>query len=72
MGVAAGHRPGRERGQNEGARYEASVLPRQFGRIHRDRHAERRVSSGSGIPARFFVIAMMVLAAIMVLASLIH
>jgi hypothetical protein len=43
-----------------------------YGRIHRDRHTERRISIGSGIPARFFLIALMVLAAIMVLASLIH
>lgn len=43
-----------------------------YGRVRRDRQAEQRISSGSGIPARFFVTALMVLAAIVVLASLIH
>jgi len=39
-----------------------------YGRVHRDRGAEGR----QGIPARFFVTALMVLAAIMVLASVVH
>jgi hypothetical protein len=39
-----------------------------YGRWHEDRHAEGR----SGIPARFFVTGLMVLAGIVVLASLLH
>ena len=43
-----------------------------YGRVHRDRPAERRTSGGSGVPARFFVTTLMVLAAIVVLASMIR
>jgi len=39
-----------------------------YGRVHRDRGAEGR----QGIPARFFLTALMVLAVIMVLASAVH
>jgi hypothetical protein len=39
-----------------------------YGKVHRDRVAEGR----QGIPARFFVTALMVLAAIVVLASVVH
>jgi hypothetical protein len=38
-----------------------------YGRVHRDRDIEGRL----GIPVRFFITALMVLAAIVVLASLI-
>jgi hypothetical protein len=38
-----------------------------YGRVHRDRESEGR----QGSPARFFIMALMVLAAIVVLASLI-
>jgi hypothetical protein len=38
-----------------------------YSRVHRDRAAD-----GRGMPARFFVTALMVLAAIMVLASVVH
>jgi hypothetical protein len=38
-----------------------------YGRVHRDRGSENRL----GIPARFFVAVLMVLAAIVVLAALI-
>jgi hypothetical protein len=38
-----------------------------YGRVHRDRGAEGR----GGIPVRFFVTALVVLAAIVVLASLV-
>ena len=38
-----------------------------YGRVHRDRESESR----PGVPVRFFVTALMVLAAIVVLASLI-
>jgi Flp pilus assembly protein TadB len=43
-----------------------------YGRVHRDRQAERSTSGDSGLPARFFVTALLVLAAIVVLASLFH
>jgi hypothetical protein len=43
-----------------------------YGRVHRDRQAETRTSSGSGIPARFFVTTLLILAGIMVIASMIH
>jgi hypothetical protein len=39
-----------------------------YGRWHEDRHTEGR----SGMPARFFVIGLMVLAGIVVIASLVH
>jgi hypothetical protein len=39
-----------------------------YGKVHRDRAAE----SQQGIPARFFVTALMVLAAIVVLVSVVH
>jgi hypothetical protein len=39
-----------------------------YGRVHRYRAADGR----RGMPARFFVTALMVLAAIMVLASVVH
>jgi hypothetical protein len=39
-----------------------------YGRWHEDRHAEGR----SGTPARFFVTGLVVLAGIVVLASLLH
>ena len=39
-----------------------------YGRVHGDRGAEGR----QGIPARFFVTALAVLAAVMVLASVVH
>jgi hypothetical protein len=39
-----------------------------YGRVHGDRGAKGR----QGIPARFFVIVLVVLAAIMVLASVVH
>jgi hypothetical protein len=42
-----------------------------YGRIHRDRQAEQRIPSSSGMPARFFVTVLMVLAGIVVIASLI-
>jgi hypothetical protein len=52
---------------------EESVMRRlwyrdSYGRWHEDRHAEGR----SGMPARFFVTGLMVLAAIVVIASLLH
>ena len=44
-----------------------------YGRVHRDRRAERAVrSGGTRISARFFVAVLVVLAVFMVLASLIH
>jgi hypothetical protein len=44
-----------------------------YGRLRRDRRAERALrSSRSRIPARFFVAGLVALAVIMVLASLIH
>jgi hypothetical protein len=42
-----------------------------FGRVRRDRRAGQIIPSGSGIPARFFVTALLALAAIVVLVSLI-
>jgi hypothetical protein len=39
-----------------------------YGRVHRERGAERR----PGVPATFFITALMVLAAVMVLASVVH
>ena len=42
-----------------------------YGRLRRDRRAER-ASGVSRIPARFFVLTLVVLAAIVVLASLLH
>jgi hypothetical protein len=57
-------------GQTEGVRHEASVClyyRDSYGRVHRDRGSEGRL----GGPARFFVTALMVLAAIVVLAALI-
>ena len=38
-----------------------------YGRVHRDRGSEGR----QGVPARFFVTALLVLAAVVVLASLV-
>jgi hypothetical protein len=43
-----------------------------YGHVHRDRQAEQRTSTGSGPPARFALTILMVLAAIVVIASLIH
>jgi hypothetical protein len=43
-----------------------------YGRMHRDRQAERGASGGSGLPMRPFLTALMVLAILMVLASLIR
>jgi len=40
-----------------------------YGRVRR---AEQRLYSGSGMPARFFVTVLMVLAGIVVIASLTH
>jgi len=42
-----------------------------YGRVHRDRRAERD-SGGSAMPARFFLTVLMLLAAIVVLASVVH
>ena len=55
-------------GQIEGARHEASVLPRQLRQGAQGPGAEGR----QGIPARFFVTVLVVLAAIMALASVVH
>ena len=43
-----------------------------YGCVQRDRQAERNAGGSSGLPARPFVTALMVLAILMVLASLIH
>ncbi len=43
-----------------------------YGRVHRDRQAEKKTSSSSGMPAKFFLTALMLLAGIMVIASLMH
>ncbi len=43
-----------------------------YGRAQRDRQAERQSGSSSGLPARPFLTALMILAILMVLASLIH
>jgi hypothetical protein len=43
-----------------------------YGRVHRNRRAGQRIPSGYGLPARFFVTALMVLAGIIVIASLIR
>ena len=43
-----------------------------YGQVHRDRQAEKRTSSSSGMPAKFFLTILMLLAGIMVIASLIH
>jgi hypothetical protein len=43
-----------------------------YGRVQRDRRAERRAGGGSGLPMRPFIFALMVLAAFIVLASLVH
>jgi hypothetical protein len=39
-----------------------------YGKVHRDRRAEGR----QGVPARFFVTALRVLPAVVVLASIVH
>lgn len=43
-----------------------------YGRVRRLSRAEQRISSGSGMPARFFVTVLMALAVIVVIASLTH
>jgi hypothetical protein len=43
-----------------------------YGRVQRDRQTERRGGSSSGLSVRPFVTALMILAILMVLASLIH
>jgi hypothetical protein len=43
-----------------------------YGRVHRDRQAEKRASSSPGMPAKFFLTILVLLAGIMVIASLIH
>jgi len=43
-----------------------------YGRVHRDRQAEKRTSSSSGVLAKVFLTILMLLAGIMVIASLIH
>ena len=43
-----------------------------YGRVRRGRLAGQGISGGSGAPARFFVTALMVLAGIVVIASLIR
>jgi hypothetical protein len=43
-----------------------------YGRVHRDREAERASSGGSGLPAKWAVITLLALAAFIVLASLGH
>jgi hypothetical protein len=43
-----------------------------YGHVHRDRKAGQRTPSGSGVPARFFQTALLVLAGIIVIASLIR
>jgi hypothetical protein len=43
-----------------------------YGRVQRDRQSEKRAVGRSGLPARPFITALMVLAILMVLASMIH
>ena len=43
-----------------------------YGRVQRDRRAERRAVGGSGLPMKPFILALMILAAFIVLASFVH
>ena len=43
-----------------------------YGRVRRDRQAEKRTSSSSGMPAKFFLTILMLLAGIIVIASMMH
>jgi hypothetical protein len=43
-----------------------------YGRVQRARDAERRTGGGSALPGRLALKALLILAVIMVLASLIH
>ncbi len=43
-----------------------------YGRVQRDRRSERRAGGGSGLSIKPFIFALMILAAFIVLASLVH